>query len=776
MQAVTKDYKDSMKSPLRNRGYIKVVIGVYNQVAQKNIQINESQNTLAWWSNNVTAFDGITAERHYATGEDNFSVLDGSMYFIPDDDTYEIYNGGIITNAACQPILINFGSEQNLDIKGWTIDFGENYPIHFYIETEKTTKEYFNDSRYFRTEDVFNETTTVKITPAEMRYSNNRLRILKFDCGIVNSFTNKEVLDYTWKDYASSITDSIPSQDMSLTVDNQNLYYSPNNPDSTLAFMELGQKITVSFGYDVTGNNDIEWVNPVSAYLKSWTADEQKAKFTAVDIFDYELTGKYNRGQYYANGASLYDLAEDIFDDAGLEEDQYYIDPYLKTILVNNPIPKVKHSQAIQIVANAGRCALTLDRNNRIRLQSSFVPKNTVTVNNIADWGSISQLLKDSLKDAYADGSEGFDLLSDQNMFFLPDDYVQNEVIIYDILPQTLNATGFARNKTGQYSDSDARLCGYVSKSYYDGSNWVGDMPVITVQFEAAWTFVGMFFKFRNVYAEEFNIKTYYFGTLVSSKDYTNDTVDCLITDEFALCDKVVVSFTKGSKNSRLHLDSLLIGDVTDYHLSRSLDIVGTSTNTRNAKIKSIDIVRTNYSNNTDFKKLTSKKITLSKDETITIELSKDSYGYAISTDDSNVTATILSTSAHVCEVKFTVPSNTSTTFTYTLEGYEYLTTTETYSKEHHEKGEIITWKNPLITSEQHAKDIEEWLSDYYLGDVSYTVPYRGDPRVDANDLFYLKIKDQDNEALIRAYQTELKFSGAWSGSLKARKADLAWQ
>ena len=87
----------------------------------------------------------------------------------------------------------------------------------------------------------------------------------------------------------------------------------------------------------------------------------------------------------------------------------------------------------------------------------------------------------------------------------------------------------------------------------------------------------------------------------------------------------------------------------------------------------------------------------------------------------------------------------------------------------HNDTGSEISWNNPLISTTDQAKALEEWLASYYLGDVDYQITWNGDPRVDANDLFYLQLKGRD-DTKIRAYQNELKFTGAWSGSLKARK------
>lgn len=112
------------------------------------------------------------------------------------------------------------------------------------------------------------------------------------------------------------------------------------------------------------------------------------------------------------------------------------------------------------------------------------------------------------------------------------------------------------------------------------------------------------------------------------------------------------------------------------------------------------------------------------------------------------------------------------TDVTYVVTGKEYVVDTYAYIKRYHPNGEIIQWSNPLISSEEHAKALEEWLASYYLGDVEYDISWRGDPRIDANDLFYLELKNRE-KAMIRCYQNELTFNGGWNGRMIARKVVL---
>lgn len=93
-------------------------------------------------------------------------------------------------------------------------------------------------------------------------------------------------------------------------------------------------------GYMLDDGN-IEWIKMHSLYVSEWSADDSSATITAVDILKY-LDEKYYKGIYYEDGISLYDLAVLVLTDAGLNEDEYYIDSYMKKVYVHNPLPNGK--------------------------------------------------------------------------------------------------------------------------------------------------------------------------------------------------------------------------------------------------------------------------------------------------------------------------------------------------------------------------------------------------------------------------------------------------
>lgn len=781
MQNASAAYRRAMKDPLRNRGYIKAKIGVINREAQKTVSAKDKRNNFAWFSDIEKPFNDYAVERIYATAEQGFTKLDGSMYFAPDKDSgMEIYNQGIVTQDIRGKIYLNFGGRAGFDIKGLTIDFGHCYPTRFTVESDSGIRTYGNGKRLFVTEDVFYGTSFFIITPLAMVNGEGRLRIYQFNCGIVNTFTNEEVKNYTFKETASSITEKLPTVNMSLTVDNQNLYYSPDNPDSALAFMETGQPMEVSFGYDVTGNGDIEWIEPNMAYLKTWSANDKEAKFTAVDAYSYEMTGKYKRGLYRAGGISLYNLAMDVLNDAGVtDKREYFIDPYLKKIIVHNPMPVVKHSEALQIIANAGRCSLVASRKLKIQMRASFVPDSTATVNNKADYSDITNLLKNTPKEAYAVFSHGFTKL-DGSMKFMPDnpsDYLENGYVS-DSIYYSEKETAILAFELGAMPEMLER----------ERNWWEGEIPEITIRFEAAWVAYGLLIKFRSVAPLEFHIITYNEGVQVQDITVQNPEVEYVSHEEFNMFDKMVLRFTKGARNAKLFIDSILIGDITGYTITRTHDMYDTPTAVRQDKIKEISVTRTTYRPSTEeIKDLKTEEISLKAGITEkTIDLTKPSYGFAASIvqdenkgegeppiADSGVTIEIIDNSSYYATLRFSAPSDVIVE--YALKGYEYAVDEQALSVPHGDNGIIKTWKNPLISTAEHARDLEEWLAAYFTGDVDYNISWRGDARTDANDLFYLEIKDRPN-ALIRAYENSLTYNGAWKGTMKARKAVMSWQ
>lgn len=769
MQNVSRAYKESMRGYTRNRGYIRATIGIVNSEAQKKAQADTKRSSFLYISNLKQPFGGSIPDKIYAAPEEDFTKLDGSMYFMPPQNSrYEIYNNGLISSDILGSIYIDFGGEE-FDIKGLTIDFGNCYPVDFMIETNSITRIYAeNQKRIWTTEDTFDRTTFFKISPAAMANGQGRLRIYQFSCGVTNTFINDDVFSYSSKEYVSSISETIPSVDTELVVKNYDLYYSPDNPESTLAYMEVGQEVKVSIGYDVTDNGDIEWLPERKTFLKTWKANESQATFTSTDIFDY-ISGTYYKGRYRPEGINLYDLAVDVFEDAGIFD--YYIDAYLKNIIVNNPMPVVSHSAALQIIANAGRCVLKEERSGRIRIESSFIPKMEASSDNQASFSHVENVLKNDVKAAYANTSNNFSVL-DGGLLFYPFDgqeilrtgYVSESMWIEYAEPAVVRRFPF-------------RL-GTDLKEFTQSGYWSGDVPSITINLEASYTAFGLGIIFRNIAPKEFYIATYHADELVDYMFVSKPDINYYTDKAFIDFDRMAIVFTRGYPNARVFVDNILIGDNTDYELTRDNELLTAPVATRQTKIQNISVTFSAYKESVETVSVVSEEIVVPENGyEYTAYFSKPSYGLEVFVNVDNavakahtglIYAEIIESSDYYAKIKL-YGIEQETAVRYSISGYEYTAEEQKYTKNYNKSGEIKTWNNPLVSTPEHAQMLEEWLAMYFLGDVEYEIDWKGDPAVDANDVLHLETKV--GESYIRDYENSFSFSGGrWKGSMKARK------
>ena len=75
----------------------------------------------------------------------------------------------------------------------------------------------------------------------------------------------------------------------------------------------------------------------------------------------------------------------------------------------------------------------------------------------------------------------------------------------------------------------------------------------------------------------------------------------------------------------------------------------------------------------------------------------------------------------------------------YQLEifGYQYSVIKTNATKTLHLRGKTVTWENPLISDSVMAKDLAEWLGDYYQSGIEYEYTTRGNPELDVDDIIH---------------------------------------
>ncbi len=738
MQAASNEYKDMMRRKWRNPlSYLRVTIGLINQQAQASAYIPE-RDVYTYYSDLVKPMDNYKVQELYATCDQDYTTVDGSMYFLPKDAADVVLNQGIVTDGLKGEIEIRFPVQY--DIKGLTVEFGKAYPVEFTIISDNRTLNVTNNADgHYVTEEIFEGATFLRFVPAAMVNGQSRFRINQITMGIGVYFDSKKILSATKKEHISPISEELPTIDFDVTVDNKDRAYDVENEESTVNFLEIGQQVEVLYG-QAMDDGTIEWIPGTSLALKSWSADDTEMDFQASDCFD-GMDGTYYRGQYHPNGMSLYDIAVDVLSDAQVDYRNYWIDPYLKDVLVVNPMPVVTHKEALQLIANAGRCILYQNRAGRIILKSSFVPDMVATSDNETYFSHAAAILDHAKKETYALPGQDYTGVSG-TQYFLPR---QTDGITY------LNT-------------------GYVSEAVAGDDGLFADNPTVGITMEAAYKCFGLTLEFGQNCPDTVVFHAYYNGALQEDYMVSGLTQTYVVGHEFPEFDFLELEFVRGCPNNRVVLDNITFGDSTDYILEYGVELTKTPKGTQLARVRELQVVRTMYNLSTDdTKELVRETIAVTEqDKQYTFYLSNASYDLSVMLIEPSEgqTATIIGSSAYYATVELTGIAGATEVV---VMGKEYLITQTKVSRQLNPTGSMETWENPLVSDGAHAANLADWIGDYLKSDREYDLQYRGEPRMDANDIAFLENKYVP-DLLIRVTDHTLKFNGGLSGTIKARR------
>ena len=620
MQITSRAYKTEQKQYLRNEQYIFVYLGVISREAQANATAN---GDFTIYSDPQSIFGTSNFEAYYATAEENMARCDKSQFFMPRDENAFALNQGLVTQDTLGSVVFTFGNFQHLNIKGLTIDFGDYYPTRFSISNGSTsyTYEYTNDSEgEWTTEDEFLDSPFIKITPWEMVGGRQYLRIHSILFGLGFLFDNTNLISTSWKSEVAHLSDTLPAKSFSFTIDNLSRKFSADNPHSFVAFLEEQQDVVFEFGRKMD-DGSIYRIPGGRLNLTSWSSDDTQAKFTAVGYMDYS-TATYNKGRYYPDGVSLYQLAVDVCEDAGYED--YIIDTYLKKIITHNPLPVEKHKNLLQLIANASMAILRETRDGRIEIKTSFEPDIVeISSNGHTDYSNLENVVKeDAAYSEYATSEKDF-VYADGHQYFMPRHpeieglidagYVSEQVSIEDgyFVGETNNYLHFVHDNGTITGIEFTNGILDVTRGYFiaDGikvsmNESTTSSPTLTIAWEASWTFFNLTLIFSDVFPKDILIHTYKDGVEIEAFP-VEDEIDyaTLVNHDFYDIDTISFEFIRTSPHQRIHLAKVLFGNITDYTIDYR-DMASSPTAVRTDFIKNVNVVYTEYSYGTEEKNL----------------------------------------------------------------------------------------------------------------------------------------------------------------------------
>lgn len=737
MQKVSKAYKESMKSSLRERAYIMISFGLVNQEAQAKATVDNG--SYAYYSNKDNIFGEHIDDTVYATLEEEFTKVDGSMFFLPRaTEGGRYYDTGIVSDklvseARCE-VVISLNTIAT-DFKGLTINFGENYPVDFDIvgSTGQTIEFRGNTKSKWSTEEVLENTTYIKLVFYKMKNPQSRLRIYSIMFGYGLVYYNDSVMSSALDSYVSPIGADVPQFDFSVTLKNYDHYFNVDNPNSAINYLETGQEMDIMYGYQTPGSDTIEWIQGNHLWCSEWESDDNTATIRCQDIFR-NMDGEYVKGLYSAAGKSYYALAEEILKDAGISE--YYIDPRLKKLYSNNPIPRVKYKEALQIIANACRCVLTQSRDGKVQIKSNFMPSASIATNGEETYSNAANVLTDTPKVEYATLAGNY-TPTDGTMFFLP------------------------RNGKA------ALTTGYVSKEISGANGTFTKNPVVTITMEAIRAYYGLKLVFGTALPAAFTIRTYKGGEPVNEYPVEKDEINItsIILRDFDDFDVMKIEFTKTAEPyNRIVLNYFSLSDVVDFTMNRR-DMTSSPKAIKQELIKEIIVPCYTYQENNREENLVYEDIDVVAGEVETYYIQDPSYGYKVKLDEVEGKATVVAWSNYFVTIKFNVTGS----FKLEVQGYRYKIVEKYATVSLNARGKTVKWKNPLISNTAMANELAAWLADYYTAGIEYEYDTRGNPELDATDIVYQENEFHDGMR-VNIYRHTVNFKQAFSGRVTARR------
>lgn len=737
MQKVSKAYKESMKSSLRERAYIMISFGLVNQEAQAKATVDNG--SYAYYSNKDNIFGEHIDDTVYATLEEEFTKVDGSMFFLPRaTEGGRYYDTGIVSDkliseARCE-VIISLNTIAT-DFKGLTINFGENYPVDFDIvgSTGQTIEFRGNTKSKWSTEEVLENTTYIKLVFYKMKNPQSRLRIYSIMFGYGLVYYNDSVMSSALDSYVSPIGADVPQFDFSVTLKNYDHYFNVDNPNSAINYLETGQEMDIMYGYQTPGSDTIEWIQGNHLWCSEWESDDNTATIRCQDIFR-NMDGEYVKGLYSAAGKSYYALAEEILKDAGISE--YYIDPRLKKLYSNNPIPRVKYKEALQIIANACRCVLTQSRDGKVQIKSNFMPSASIATNGEETYSNAANVLTDTPKVEYATLAGNY-TPTDGTMFFLP------------------------RNGKA------ALTTGYISKKISGANGTFTKNPVVTITMEAIRAYYGLKLVFGTALPAAFTIRTYKGGEPVNEYPVEKDEINItsIILRDFDDFDVMKIEFTKTAEPyNRIVLNYFSLSDVVDFTMNRR-DMTSSPKAIKQELIKEVIVPCYTYQENNREENLVYEDIDVVAGEVETYYIQDPSYGYKVKLDEVEGKATVVAWSNYFVTIKFNVTGS----FKLEVQGYRYKIVEKYATVSLNARGKTVKWKNPLISNTTMANELAAWLADYYTAGIEYEYDTRGNPELDVTDIVYQENEFHDGMR-VNIYRHTVNFKQAFSGRVTARR------
>ena len=735
MQAVSDRYRESMNSPLRERGFIRVDFTLDDKEARKNAGLLPADS--AYFSTNEI-FDTKTNINPYITFERNFVTVDGRMRALPPETSYKrqpylyrIIDTGFVSKdpiTGNYRIVIDFGG-LTFNLEGLQIYFGENYPVYFTITNDSgISRSYNNKNRLFSTDDNFLTTKKLTLTVHRMLYNNNRLRIYYVNFVHNLSFDNTMVTESSLIYSKSPVSENLPQVNFTVKMNNQD-----NEFNSYSDLFDTDTVINVKYGYHIPAEIDkIEWLQGAMLRGEKYEVDGENVSVYGRDVLQNLPDADYYKGSY--GPKTVYALLADIFNEAGILE--YQIDPVFSEIYLTNPVPVVTCKEALQIIANACMADFTISKDGEIVFGTDDdIAK--IEANNSTYYSDPDSLEDSGEKTEYIDFCLGHVTVDGSMRVLAPVEKVMTDP-----------------------ADFVLEDAGFVSAAVSGSDRTFTANPVLTVYFNDNKDFNEIIFQFGEIIPESFMVRGYVGDSLRYIMECTEITQTYKLTETYESVSRLEIEFTRTAEPyNRIILKEMRIIDIADFVMD--LNNMTTYPKSESSLIKDIIVYYYEYYKSDTREDLYTGEITVENPgEDVIIYFDKPVAEFRTSGSKH----TVIESGSYYVKIRFDAAGENN----ISIIGYYYNVIEKTVSLVLNEKGETITWKNPMISSLKEARSLLGYLRNYYKANVDYSYQTRGNPELEVSDRM-LQENEQGEKVNVIITKMELDFDGAFSGNLETR-------
>lgn len=390
MQTVTDRWKNAHTRTILNESYVEVTLSIADPDALA--VATPQDNGAIYISDTPKLTNGVDKKpTPYCTLEQNLWVLNGERMAIQEAETNDNgFVGDALSNEVCvfdakiPTITIGFkGQLFTKIIPGITItwsetysEYADNFIVIAYRGNNIVAQQEVIGNKSIKSLVVMDiaEYDKIVIQVKKWCLPNRRARVEEIFVGLDKAYSKADLFDYSHKQVVDPISASLPKSEIKFSIDNANGDYNPHNAQGLSKYLIERQEIKSRYGLKLD-DGSVEWIKGGTFYLSEWYAKQNgiTADFSARDLLEFLSDTYFDTGNYLTS-RSLFELAEVILSTSNLPLNsdgtvKWVIDESLKDIKINVNLPKDTRANLLQLIANAGMCALYQDRDGILRIE-----------------------------------------------------------------------------------------------------------------------------------------------------------------------------------------------------------------------------------------------------------------------------------------------------------------------------------------------------------------------------------------------------------------------